>query len=310
MSSLPSEPATLPLPTAEATHPVSDSSALCPSSSTLLTSLQHPSTLQPSKSIFPNDYAPQSIESTVITLFAAWTGFARYSRHQMGAKKTHVYTLVYRPSTPLYEGAQIRIMAITLSAFHSLSASVSAIETYNPHVIGSITMIAHGQPGRVEITVVNECRRNTVEIVQINAPNHPDIVRWTHFPFHDFDNPKSHNNPAPCTLLSPGDDLVESRDNAECGGSDCIESSHEVADARIGPSLVEFSDDDEVENHTSSKRSRRGTVAGGDRRRKPRKMETQPGMGAPFSIPRSQKRGKMAAAGWVDRDMIQKYITK
>ncbi|KAI0749329.1 hypothetical protein C8Q80DRAFT_618474 [Daedaleopsis nitida] len=127
---------------------------------------------------------PISAERSMIVLVAKWTGYAENSKRRPGSDQSHVYTLLTRPSTPLYQGARVKLLAVSRVGFHSPEASApSELETYDPHVLGSIADIsvlpaADGMHGaRASFAIVNECARSLVALVQIDVPILTGVLR-------------------------------------------------------------------------------------------------------------------------------------
>ncbi|KAI0757820.1 hypothetical protein C8Q80DRAFT_1116813 [Daedaleopsis nitida] len=106
----------------------------------------------------------RSAPSGTIVAIAQWKKFE--------IKKAHVYSLVAWPTAKLAVGAQIRILALSNPQYHIPFPTPTQYDSYDPHIFGCISRILPSTSGGLAlVTVVNECRRNMVTIVELEVPN-------------------------------------------------------------------------------------------------------------------------------------------
>lgn len=152
-----------------------------------------------------------------ILVIARWKTFALKSRKKFGTKKAHVYSLAAWPSARISEGSKIRLLALSKPQYHLPLPLSLRFDSYDPHIVGCIAKIRCLPEGLVSATIVNECWRNAVSVIELEIPNVEDVLC-------SGSRPRQDRIPAQkaaaqllnlCEISPPGPDR-------DCGGLDCI----------------------------------------------------------------------------------------
>lgn len=206
----------------------------------------------------PHLHPPLPLIPTSIRVLARWASYGLWSRRtyrnvpgsSRSTRQTHVYTLATAPQFPLYEGGQVILLAVTREVYYAPYGDLLKVALYDPHIQGCITKIVPGGRGRALVTVVNECRRNPVDLIMLDVPLHPSVINMPGLP---DDDSLSAGEEQMGLLAHLSSDLDCSQ---VCQGMTCDATVHEVADARIGQEVVEISEDEasSSENVQASRR--------------------------------------------------------
>lgn len=208
-----------------------------------------------------------------MSLVCVWTGYGKGTWKRMGTRKTHAYRLFTWPSLPIYEGMHVRLFARTQPGFTGKKTRQPyRWSTYDPHVQGSVADISCTDDGLATITIVNECRCNTVDLVELSAPFHPRVVVGAQLGESiDTDMQLQLHDPHVVSNAEwPG----------ECSGLDCGRMAR-VAGARVGsdvsrsedgPDLPDGPDGRSALQRSSSKDGQLPVDVGGTRKGRARKL--------------------------------------
>ncbi len=113
-----------------------------------------------------------------IPTYAKWSGYVdgQPTTRASFLSKTHIYEMVQRPAEPLALGMRIKIYAVSPALYCSPDAPANEYEAYDAHVTGRITRIVGWRGTVVGLEVQNECWRNMVKNIRLEAPYIPDVT--------------------------------------------------------------------------------------------------------------------------------------
>ncbi len=123
------------------------------------------------------DEARREEETAVTIVCARWAGYgAQYERPDGRMVQSHSYVTMLKPTHPLYEGAEVKLLAMPRAQSPSPEVHISRGELYDPHVCGVVSRIAETGRGWVSITIINHCRGNAVGVINLDVPSIPGVT--------------------------------------------------------------------------------------------------------------------------------------
>lgn len=175
----------------------------------------------------------ESIEP--MSVVAMWTDTSPPPLHTAHGDATivvHSYRLCTHPPLPITLGQPIRLYALTKTAFHSPSAVPAWHQAYDPHIIEPVVSIEPSTPYTVtvDVQIVNQCARQRVTAVNLEAPNAPGVLR----------TPLPTDDAASTMSARPAMDLPDLRSvyfpctPPVCCGQLCAKTLAEVVDEELG----------------------------------------------------------------------------
>ncbi|KAI0731183.1 hypothetical protein C8Q76DRAFT_793267 [Earliella scabrosa] len=108
---------------------------------------------------------------SMVDVFVRWKGYGHphpTSEHPVGTN--HVYDLASEPTTNLREGMKVRLIATSPTMYHSLETPRKTVDTYDPHIVGTVEEITGPHEGMVVVGVKNRCPRNQVRRAEVMVP--------------------------------------------------------------------------------------------------------------------------------------------
>ncbi len=119
---------------------------------------------------FPACRVPPPPRPKHLLLIAKWTGQSAITPRTKAKGLKHTYELVIQPDEPTMIGRQVRILAISPITFYAPEAPINELDTYDPHIVGTIVESWRADNGRSRLRVMNECRSNKVREVEMELP--------------------------------------------------------------------------------------------------------------------------------------------
>ena len=126
----------------------------------------------PDLPIYPVDLAPP-------TVFGRWIArdeVPSVVAHCPSLYQCHRYELVVLPQKPILVGERLKVVALTPAWYHDISAKKWMVETYDPHVIGTVAGIAAIGTASICLYILNECAWNPVGRVNLVIPFIPGMT--------------------------------------------------------------------------------------------------------------------------------------
>ncbi|RDX55484.1 hypothetical protein OH76DRAFT_1524771 [Lentinus brumalis] len=119
----------------------------------------------------PRVIIPPPRQPLHLLLFARWKETKLPSRGRDRGEQRHVYTLAVIPDEPITTGKRVKILAVTPIAHCSPQTPPDQLDTYEPHIVGSVVGVKKTKEGRFRARIANTCSGNAVVEVELEFPN-------------------------------------------------------------------------------------------------------------------------------------------
>ncbi|KAI0720211.1 hypothetical protein C8T65DRAFT_692843 [Cerioporus squamosus] len=119
-----------------------------------------------------------SQKEKLVEVYARWVGYANgcNGAPELKEKSTHIYSAAIPPEEPLALGMRVRILATTPAWYLTPEEGPDTYDTYDAHIVGTITGVAGWRGRKVILEVKNECAMNTVVYAKLRIPYAPDVT--------------------------------------------------------------------------------------------------------------------------------------
>lgn len=239
--------------------------------------------------LLPTSQSPSPSSNPSILLIAKWSDYAMWSRKKVGSKKSHVYTLLAYPESPLQAGMQVRLVARNWRVKKKKKSTTHIEETYEAHVVGSVTGINAREDGRACAVIVNECARSCIGVVQLIVPLDKAVVEIAQVEKGAIVRKAKPKSPS---LLATSSNFKLPHINERCRGAQCAESQHEIWDRRAV--VVEADWESNGEEYTDDEGKDSSDVEPGSWRKRARPDEDP-------KPKQKRPRSNMYSCGWSSR---------
>lgn len=113
-----------------------------------------------------------------VLVYARWAGRfeARTTRAGSAESRTHIYSAAIPPERPLRPGMRVRILATTPAWYTVPSEDPDTYDTYDAHVVGTVTGVVGWKGRKVILEIGNECKLNAISTARLHLPFVPNVT--------------------------------------------------------------------------------------------------------------------------------------